>query len=343
MLSPLTRSRFKKFRSIKRAWYSFLILSIAFVLSLFCEQIANDHPLVMRYKGGYYFPTLKFYSAQTFGGPYRTETDYAALRDDPAFKADGGWMLFPVIPHNPLHSYLTEAGAPPFHPSREHWLGTDGAARDIVARVIYGFRISMIFALSLTAFSTVLGIVIGCVQGYFGGRVDIYTQRLIEIWSALPFLYIVILFGSIYGQSFGILLFVNGLFEWITLSYYMRGEFYKLRGQSFVLASRSLGAGHLRILFLQMLPNAMTPVITLLPFGIISGISSLTALDFLGFGLPPPTPSWGELIGEGLQNLQAPWVAGSAVAALFITLMLATFIGDGLRDAFDPKSYAKLQ
>ena len=224
-----------------------------------------------------------------------------------------------------------------------HWLGTDGSARDIAARLIYGFRICMLFALLLTAFSTAAGIVIGCVQGYFGGRVDIYTQRLIEIWSALPFLYVVILLGAIYGQSFGMLLFVNALFQWITLSYYMRGEFYKLREQTFVLASRALGAGHIRILFRQMLPNAMTPVITMLPFSIVAGISSLTALDFLGFGLPPPTPSWGELIDEGLQNLQAPWVAGSAVCALFITLMLATFVGEGLRDAFDPKSYTKLQ
>jgi len=343
VLSPLTKSRLKKFRSLKRAWYSFWILTIAFLLSLFSEQIANDHPLVMRYKGAFYFPTIKFYSEQAFGGRYKTEANYASLRDDPAFKADGGWMLFPVIPHNPLHSYLDSAGTPPLPPSREHWLGTDASARDMVARLIYGFRICMIFALSLTAFSTLTGIAIGCIQGYFGGRTDIYTQRLIEIWSALPFLYIVILFGSIYGQSFGILLFVNALFEWITLSYYMRGEFYKLREQSFVLASRALGAGHFRILFRQMLPNALTPVITLLPFGIISGISSLTALDFLGFGLPPPTPSWGELIDEGLQNLQSPWVAGSAVAALFITLMLATFIGEGLRDAFDPKSYTKLQ
>jgi microcin C transport system permease protein len=201
----------------------------------------------------------------------------------------------------------------------------------------------MTFALALTLFSTLSGIVIGCVQGYFGGKVDIYMQRLIEIWSALPFLYVVILFGTTYGQSFGILLFINVAFEWIALSYYMRGEFYKLREQTYVLASRALGAGHIRILFRQMLPNAMTPVITLLPFGIISGISTLTALDFLGFGLPPPTPSWGELIDEGLQNLQAPWLGISAVAALFITLMLATFIGEGLRDAFDPKSYTKLQ
>jgi len=201
----------------------------------------------------------------------------------------------------------------------------------------------MVFALALTFAATVLGIVIGGLQGYLGGRTDITVQRVIEIWSALPFLYVVILVGSIYGQNFGILLFITAVFEWIGLSYYMRGEFYKLREQPYVLASKALGAGHSRILFQQILPNAMTPVITLLPFQIVAGITTLTSLDFLGFGLPPPTPSWGEMIDEGLRNLQAPWLATSAVAALFITLMLATFIGEGVRDAFDPKSLSKLE
>lgn len=249
----------------------------------------------------------------------------------------------PPIPHNPLHSYLDLPGNPPQPPSMEHWLGTDGAARDVLARLIYGFRICMVFALALTVAGFTLGIVIGSIQGYVGGRTDLAVQRLTEIWSALPYLYVVILFGSIYGQSFGILLFVTALFEWIGLSYYMRGEFLKLREQTYVMAAKALGAGHARILFLQMLPNALTPVITLLPFSVIAGITTLTSLDFLGFGLPPPTPSWGELIQEGLQNLQAPWLAISSVCALFVTLMLATFIGEGARDAFDPKSYAKLQ
>ena len=197
-------------------------------------------------------------------------------------------------------------GNPPNPPSRDHWLGTDGSGRDILSRLIHGFRICMLFSLALTGVSTIAGIVIGAVQGYAGGKLDLAAQRLIEVWSALPGLYVVILLGAIYGQGFGILLFVLSLFQWISLSYYMRGEFYKLREQPYVLASRALGASHARVIFRQILPNAMTPVITLLPFGIVAGISSLTALDFLGFGLPPPTPSWGELIDEGLQNLQAP-------------------------------------
>lgn len=343
MLSPLTKRKLRKFRSIKRAYYSFWILTVAFIISLFSEQIANDHPLVLGYKGGLYFPTLKFYSNETFGGPYKTEANYRTLREDPAFREAGGWMILPPIPHSPLHSYLDLSGAPPHAPSAQHWLGTDNSARDVLARLIYGFRICMVFALALTATGTVLGIIIGGVQGYLGGKTDLVIQRLIEIWSALPFLYVVILIGSIYGQSFGILLFAMTIFEWIGLSYYMRGEFYKLREQTYVLAARALAAGNWRILFRQILPNAMTPVITFLPFTLVAGISSLTALDFLGFGLPPPTPSWGEMIQQGLQNLQAPWIAISAVIALFLTLMLATFIGEGVRDAFDPKSFAKLR
>ncbi len=343
MFSPLTQSRLKKFRSIKRAWWSFWILAIAYTLSLFSEQICNDHPLLLRYNGRWYFPTVKFYSDQTFGGAYLTEANYLALRSAPDFAKHGGWMLLPPIPHDPLHSYLDLDGNPPQPPSWQHWLGTDSSARDVLARLIYGFRICMTFALALAVLSSVLGIIVGGVQGYFGGWLDLTFQRLIEIWSALPFLYVVILLGSIYGQSFTMLLVVMALFEWIALSYYMRGEFYKLREQPFVLAARGLGAGNIRILFRQMLPNAMTPVITLLPFMVVAGISSLTALDFLGFGLQPPTPSWGELLAQGLQNLQAPWVAGSAIGALFLTLMLATFIGEGVRDAFDPKTHARLQ
>ena len=266
-----------------------------------------------------------------------------SVADDPAFKAKGGWMLLPPIPHHPQHSYLDLSGTPPYPPSHDHWLGTDGSGRDVLTRLLYGFRMCMLFSLALTAIGTIVGIVIGAVQGYAGGKVDLAGQRLIEIWSALPGLYVVIMFGAIYGQGFGILLLVLSLFQWIGLSYYMRGEFYKLREQPYVLASRALGASHIRVLFRQILPNAMTPVITILPFSIVAGISSLTARDFLGFGLPPPTPSWGELIDEGLQNLQAPWLAGSAVGALFITLMLATMIGEGIRDALDPKSLTKLR
>jgi microcin C transport system permease protein len=327
---------------IKRAWYSLLILGGAFALSLCSEFIANDKPLVMVYKGKWYFPVIAFYPAETFGGKYKTEADYLGLKRDKAFRSNG-FMLFPVIPHNPLHAYLDLPGAPPHRPSREHWLGTDSMARDVLARLIYGFRTCMLFALTLALLGAVIGVIVGGVQGYCGGTVDIMVQRLIEIWSSLPFLYVVILVGAVYGSSFALLVGVMALFEWVGLSYYMRGEFYKLKSMTYVKAARAVGAGPAGILFGQILPNALTPIITIMPFSIIGGISSLTALDFLGFGLPPPAASWGELLQQGLNNLYAPWIAGFTVAALFTTLMLTTFIGEGIREAFDPKSEDRLE
>ncbi len=338
MFSEITRQQFRRFRSIRRAWISFWILVGAYVLSLFSEHLANDRPLVMRYNGGTYFPTVKFYSAETFGGRYRTEADYLALEQSPEFLAKGGWMLFPIIKSDPLRNYLKEEGSPPHAPSARHWLGTDDSARDVAARLLYGFRLSMSFALTLAILGAVVGVIVGGLQGYAGGWFDLAGQRIIEIWSALPFLYVVILIGSIYGQTFGVLLFVFLLFEWIGLSYYMRGEFYRLKNQTFTQAAQALGAGKFRILYRHILPNAMVPVITLFPFMLIGGISSLTALDFLGFGLPPPTPSWGEMLQQGLKYLYAPWLAFSSVLALFTTLLLASFVGEGARAAFDPRS-----
>lgn len=342
MFSEVTKKQFRQFRSVRRAWYSLWILVAAFVLSLFSEQIANDRPLLMRYESGWYFPTLKFYSAETFGGSYGTEAQYKDLRTSADFKAKGGWMIFPPIPHNPFKSYLDLPGNPPHAPSLDHWLGTDQSARDVTARIIYGFRTGMSFALLLAVIGTVSGIIIGGVQGYAGGRFDITAQRLTEIWSALPFLYVVILLGSIYGQGFGMLVLVFSLFQWITLSYYIRGEFFRLKNQAFVSASRATGNSHFNIIFHHILPNALNPVITLLPFSIVGSISSLTALDFLGFGLPPPSPSWGEMLQQGLRYLYAPWLAIASVSALFLTLLLASFVGEGARAAFDPKANTKV-
>jgi len=342
LFSELTKDRLKRFKRIRRSYYSLWILGIAFSLSLFSEFIANDKPLFLRYDGKTFFPVIFFYSGQTFGGQYRTEADYLSLNRDRAF-LEKGFMILPLIPHSPLHSYLDLAENPPHPPSGSHWLGTDSTARDVLARLIYGFRICMTFALCLMIMGAVMGIVIGGIQGYIGGTTDIIAQRFIEIWSSLPFLYVVILVGSIYGSNFMLLLVVMGIFQWIGLSYYMRGEFYKLKNMTYVRAARAMGIGHASIFFRQILPNALTPVITIMPFSLIGGITSLTALDFLGFGLPPPTPSWGELLSQGLNNLYAPWIAVSTVAALFITLLLATFIGEGVREAFDPKSEYRIE
>jgi microcin C transport system permease protein len=343
MFSELTRERLRKFRALKRAWWSLLILTGAFVISLFSEFLANDKPLLLRYQGRTFFPVVKFYPGTGFGGPYSTEPDYLSLRGDSTFRANGGKMVFPLIHYGPFRNNLDLPGTPPHSPSREHWLGTDNTARDVLARLIYGFRICLLFGLSLAVSAALLGILIGGIQGYIGGKLDIITQRLIEVWYALPFLYVVILLGSIYGSGFSVLLFVMSLFEWVSLSYYMRGEFLRLKGMNYVRAARALGLGHARIFFRQILPNALTPVITLFPFTVVIGISSLTALDFLGFGLPPPSPSWGEMLTQGLQNLQAPWIATSTVTALFVTLLLATFVGEGVREAFDPKSFSHVE
>ena len=323
---------------IKRAWYSFIILSALFVLSLFAELLCNDRPYIISFNDKLYFPIFKFYPEKEFGGKYLTEADYVSLRNSDLFKKEGNWMLLPPVPHSPLHSYMDLEGTPPHPPSPMHWLGTDASARDVFARLFYGFRICMLFSLILAAIATLFGILIGGVQGYFGGVIDLVVQRMIEIWSSLPFLYVVILVGTIYSRSFMILILVLSLFQWIGLSYYMRGEFLKIRNLNYVKVAKTMGMPSSHILFRQILPNGLTPVITLLPFQIIGGIGALTALDFLGFGLQPPTPSWGELLSQGLNNLFAPWLAVSTVVCLFTTLLLATFIGEGVREAFDPRA-----
>jgi microcin C transport system permease protein len=343
VFSDLTRERFRRFRAQRRAWWPLLILGGAYCVSLFSEFLANDKPLLVSHQDRLSFPAVKFYPATRFGLTQATEPDYRALEGDTAFRNAGGWMLFPPVPWGPYRSHLELPGNPPHRPSREHWLGTDNIARDVLARLLYGFRLCMSFALILALLSALLGILIGGMQGFFGGIVDMAGQRFLEIWSALPFLYVVILLGSIYGRGFALLAIVTALFEWIGLSYYMRGEFYRIKNLAYVRAARALGIPEWRIFFRHMLPNALTPLVTVLPFSLVAGISVLTSLDFLGFGLQPPTPSWGELLRQGLDNLHAPWLAVTAVTALFLTLMLATLVGEGLREAFDPKAGARLE
>lgn len=345
MFSEITKERWRRFRAIKRAYFSLLILCAAFILSLFSEVIANDNPVYIYYEGKSYFPLVSFHSGREFGQPFDEEADYAKLRHDETFRARAVWLSTPV-PHSPNTADLDQPGVPPYGPdfARGHWLGTDRLGRDLFARLLYGFRLCMIFSLTLIVISAFLGVVIGGVQGYLGGRTDIVMQRLIEVWSALPFLYVVILIGSIYGRNFAVLIFVMSLFSWIGLSYYMRGEFYKMRDQTYVRVARALGFSGPRIFFRQILPNALTPVITILPFTLIGGISSLTALDFLGFGLPPPTPSWGELLQQGLDVIrEEPRITVVTTIALFNTLMLATFIGEGVREVFDPRSRHRVE
>ena len=332
-LTQETLNRLKRFRKNKRAFWSLVVLVVAYLLSLTSPWTVNDEPLYLSYEGKSYFPAFVRYSEKDFGGEYQTEQDYGKLfavvqecEEDAAegFTRAGGcpeiWAIMPPIAHDPLKADLSEEGTPPFAPS------------------IHGFRICISFSLLLTVLGTFLGIVIGGIQGYLGKFWDTGMQRFIEIWSSLPMLYVVILIGSIYGRSFWLLILIMAAFNWISLSYYMRAEFLKLRGMTYVQSAKVLGMGHRHIFFKEILPNAMTPVVTLFPFTLIGGIGSLTSLDFLGFGLQPPTPSWGELMSQGLNNLYAPWISVSTVAALFVTLLLTTFVGEGVRDAMDPKS-----
>ncbi len=343
MFSDLTRARFSRFRAMRRAWWSLLVLTMAFILSLGSELISNDRPLLLGYQGKLHVPVFKFYPGTAFGLQQATRVDYHALENDPAFREARGWMLYPPVKWGPYRNHLELAGNPPHKPSLTHWLGTDNTGRDVFSRLLYGFRLCMAFALLISALAALLGILIGGLQGWLGGKTDMLGQRFIEIWSALPFLYIVILLGALYGRSFTLLVFIVAIFSWIGLSYYMRAEFLRLRNLNYVKSARALGIPAWRIFLRHVLPNALTPVVTLLPFLLVSGISALTSLDFLGFGLQPPAPSWGELLRQGLENLHAPWLAIATTTALFITLLLATFVGEGLREAFDPKSDARVE
>lgn len=337
MISELTKDRWRRFKEIKRSYYSLILLSSLFILSLFSECIANDKPLFVSYEGNSYFPVFAFYSGEDFGLDYRTEADYIQLKSDSSFRSKA-FMINTPVGYGPLSSHLNREGNPPYPPSWDHPLGTDSSGRDLFARLLYGFRICMSFALALTVVTAVLGTLIGGIQGFLAGKTDIAMQRFIEVWSSLPFLYVVILLGSIYGQSFFMLLFVMAIFSWIGISYYMRAEFLRIRSVTYVKSARAAGLGPFRIFFGQILPNTLTPLVTILPFSLIGGIGALTSLDFLGFGIAPPAPSWGELLKQGLDNLQSPWIAVFTVLALFATLLMATFIGEGARDAFDPKN-----
>jgi microcin C transport system permease protein len=343
-ISPITRMRLRKFVRMKRAFYSFSILIILFIISLFADILANDRPIIVNYKGKLFFPIFRFYSGDNFGLHATDVPDYKVINQSPEFKKDRkNFMIFPLIPYGYNESLLSLPGNPPTPPTLQNPLGTDDRGRDILTRLLYGFRISFSFALLITLSSMVLGTIIGAIQGFYGGMFDLTVQRVIEIVSALPFLYIVIIIGSSLGQSFVILLFVFTIFEWIDISYFIRSEFYKLREMPFVEASRALGAGNIKIMFGHILPNALTPIVTFLPFTLIGAVFSLSALDFLGFGLPAPTPSIGELLRQGTGNLFSYWLSLYPAAFLFLILLLIAFVGEGVRDAFDPKEYYKME
>lgn len=335
-LSPARRA-WRRFARHRLGLVSLVLFAAMVALSLAAELISNDRPLLVRYQGQWYVPLLHDYPETTFGGDFDTPTDYL----DPDIRArltrDGNWALYPLNPYGARALNYWAPGPHPAPPSAANLLGTDDRGRDLLAQLIYGFRISVLFALALTATGVVLGVLAGAVQGYFGGRIDLTLQRLIEIWSSMPELYLLIIFSALFAPSVALLLVLLSLFGWMGLADYVRAEFLRNRQLDYVRAARAMGLGHGAIIWRHILPNSLTPVVTFLPFRMSAAILALTSLDFLGLGVPPGTPSLGELLAQGKANIDAWWISLSTFGVLTLTLTLLTFMGDALRDALDPR------
>jgi len=333
----LTKKRIQYFKANKRAYVSLVIFAVLFVLTLFAEFISNDKPLLVTYEGKYYGPIFKMYPGTTLGGDFERETSYR----DPFLKEliakKGGRMIWPLIPYsyNTINYDLPSPAPSP--PSKENWLGTDDQGRDVMARLIYGFRISVLFGLVLTFFSSIIGVIAGGTQGYFGGTYDLVFQRFIEIWSGLPILFLLIIMGSLVEPNFWWLLGLMLLFSWMSLVAVVRAEFLRARNYDYVKAAQALGVSNRMTMIRQVLPNAMVAALTYLPFILNGSITTLTSLDFLGFGLPPGSPSLGEMLAQGKNNLHAPWLGFTSFLSVAVTLSLLIFVGEGVRDAFDPR------
>lgn len=329
--------RWLRFKSNRRGYWSLIIFLVFFGLSLFAEALSNDKPLVLSYEGQYYFPLWNVYPETTFGGDFDTETNYRDPFILERLQSEGNWALFPPNPHSFNSINLNLDRPVPSPPDEVNYLGTDDRGRDVLARLIYGFRLSIFFGLALTTVGTLLGILAGALQGYLGGRFDLLCQRFIEVWSAMPELYLLIIFASIFKPSMLLLLVLLSLFGWMGLSDYVRAEFLKGRNMEYVKAAKALGVGNITIMCRHLLPNSMTPVITFLPFRMSAAILALTSLDFLGLGVPASTPSLGELLSQGKANIEAWWLSLSTFLVLVGALVLLVFIGEALRDAFDPR------
>lgn len=349
------RRRIRKFKSLRRGYYSFLILVFTYSSSFILPLLINNEALIVHYNGKYYFPMLQYYPASEFGMNAIGEPNYRELKQQVAASGNGDWVLMPPYPYSATESLLDLPGSPPHRPSREHIFGTDDRARDVFARLAYGFNVSVTFALLVLGFSYLVGISTGAMLGYFGGKLDILGQRAIEIWSSLPFLYTIIIVSSIVvpiyipgrnlvaQPSFWLLIVILSIFDWMGITYYVRGEFYREKAKDYVGAAIAMGVSEPAIMFKHILPNSLTPVISFAPFAIVANIEALVALDFLGFGLPAPTPSWGELISQGTEHLTDWWLIFFPLAAVFLTLLLIVFIGEAVREAFDPKEYSRLR
>ncbi len=342
-ISHEMQKKIKRFKSIKRGYYSFLIILFMIVISLFAELFINSRAILVYYNNNFYFPTYQdMIPGKVFGFDYDYETNYKNLKQIFNNSGTNNFVIMPIVPYNAFENDLRADEFPPFPPSikNKHYLGTDNIGRDVLARLVYGFRIAIIFSLTLLILNYSIGISIGCVMGYFGGKFDLFFQRILEIWSNIPFLYVIIIISSVIVPNFMILLLIMAFFQWIQITWVMRTVTYKEKEREYILAIRSLGASHMRIIFHHIIPNTISIIVTYAPFAISGGIVVLTSLDYLGFGLPAPIPSWGELLSQGWQNMDAWWISLSVVASLIITLMTVTFTGEGIREAFDPKLYS---
>ncbi|AEB85381.1 ABC-type transporter, integral membrane subunit [Alicycliphilus denitrificans K601] len=335
-LSPARRA-WLRFKRNRLGFWSLVVFCTLVVISLGAELVSNDRPLIVRYEGQTYFPMLKDYPETTFGGDFQTPTDYLDPFVRQRLSEGGNWALYTLNPYGPqtLNYFAKEPN--PSGPSRENWLGTDDRGRDLLAQLIYGFRVSVLFGIALTVVGVLLGVAAGAVQGFFGGKTDLAFQRFIEIWGSMPELYLLIIFSAVFAPSIALLLVLLSLFGWMGLSDYVRAEFLRNRQLDYVKAARALGVKSGQIIWRHILPNSMTPVVTFLPFRMGAAILALTSLDFLGLGVPPGTPSLGELLSQGKNNIDAWWISIFTFAVLVSTLLLLTFMGDALRDALDPR------
>jgi microcin C transport system permease protein len=335
-LNPINQRRLAAFKSNKRALWSSIIFMAIFLLSLAAEFIANDKPVLISYENALFFPVIISYPETTFGGDFDTETDYK----DPymiGIIESKGWIIWPPVPYS-FDTHISGLDTPaPSAPTTQNWLGTDDQARDVLARVIYGFRISVLFALALTFASSIIGIAVGAIQGYYGGMIDLFGQRFLEIWSGLPVLYLLIILSSLVAPNIWWLLGIMLLFTWTQLVDVVRAEFLRGRNLEYVRAARAMGVSNALIMFRHILPNAMVASLTYMPFLLTAAITTLTSLDFLGFGLPPGSASLGELVSQGKANIHAPWLGITAFVVLSTMLTLLVFIGEGVRDALDPR------
>lgn len=340
--SPLTLKKIRHFKSIKRGYYSFIIIMAMILLSFFGELLVNKRALVVCYENEFYFPIYgSIIPGTAFGLDYEYETDYRKLKTHFKETGSGDWLLMPIIPYDAYENDLREDQYPPFPPSFQdrHFLGTDTVGRDILARLVYGFRIAILFSLVLLIVNYSIGVSIGSAMGFFGGKFDLIFQRIIEIWSNVPVLYVIIIISSIMAPNFFVLILIMAFFGWIGMTWTMRTVTYKEKAREYALAAQALGASNRRIIFRHIIPNTISIIVTFAPFSVSGGIVALTSLDYLGFGLPPPTPSWGELLQQGWANLDSWWIAGSVVTAMIVTLTTVTFVGEAVREAFDPKMH----